>query len=648
MPGGYYLAGYTKSTGGAPTDAPYLLSGSTPVGSLSAEVLVGALSATLSFAFSGGAAALDLVSTEVVINEGGSASMDFRVEGDTRANLLFVDASQDNVGIGAAPTSGYLLHVNQAASTSGSPSAFVVTGGAHTGLATSTEAIDVLFDLARTVQFTGAPATTQRAIYVESPTYASSSAGQVLSNPVTFDIGSAPAPGTNMRFESPRALRVGMDAVNLGTASGNFNYTCVGIGNHTVTVSGNNTLSVVPGIAALSVGQVTVTSANATTFDATASIYVGGPPVDAGSAVLTNAYALWIDSGKVRLDAGGTTAQTTVEGSVLGILAGTVNGNNASSTIAVGCAVNIPVVTYTNDTATLTMTDVASLYINGVPVASTNVVFTNTALALWVGAGNTRLDGTLAINVADAATSSSTDIVTITHTTSGTAAADFGTDVVFMLEDAGGNSEEAGTLRCFAQDALAASTDSAFSFFVLRGNTLTEVARMTGGAVTSNEALMIGGGASASAMLSAIQDPDTGVYFGLSNVLSLYSGGAASLTVTTTGGVDLNKITNMTAARFAYAKGTDVASANSLTLGAGGNLFNITGSTTINNITVTNWQAGSVIMLYFAAALTVTNNAGGAGSILLSGSVNFSAGIDDTLTLAYDGTTWRELARTVI
>jgi hypothetical protein len=42
--------------------------------------------------------------TELVINDGG-ANYDFRVEGDTDANLLVVDASTDRVGIGVSPTS---------------------------------------------------------------------------------------------------------------------------------------------------------------------------------------------------------------------------------------------------------------------------------------------------------------------------------------------------------------------------------------------------------------------------------------------------------------------------------------------------------------------------------------------------------------
>ena len=44
--------------------------------------------------------------TQVVINEGGHADIDFRVEGDTNTNLIRTVASQDNVGIGGEPVSG--------------------------------------------------------------------------------------------------------------------------------------------------------------------------------------------------------------------------------------------------------------------------------------------------------------------------------------------------------------------------------------------------------------------------------------------------------------------------------------------------------------------------------------------------------------
>lgn len=107
----------------------------------------------------------------------------------------------------------------------------------------------------------------------------------------------------------------------------------------------------------------------------------------------------------------------------------------------------------------------------------------------------------------------------------------------------------------------------------------------------------------------------------------------------------------MSSARLGVNQGTDVTSADEIVL-TDGNYFDITGTTTINHINKTNWQAGSVVMLQFDASVTVTHNAGSpAGteaSILLSGAGDFSATADDTLQLVYDGTTFREISRTVI
>lgn len=103
-------------------------------------------------------------------------------------------------------------------------------------------------------------------------------------------------------------------------------------------------------------------------------------------------------------------------------------------------------------------------------------------------------------------------------------------------------------------------------------------------------------------------------------------------------------------ARVSLGKGADVASANDLTLGAGGNCFHITGTTTINAITTTNWSSGSHIVLIFDAATTVKNNtAGGANTavMLLSGGADFTTSANDTLKLIYDGTSWFELSRSI-
>jgi hypothetical protein len=106
--------------------------------------------------------------------------------------------------------------------------------------------------------------------------------------------------------------------------------------------------------------------------------------------------------------------------------------------------------------------------------------------------------------------------------------------------------------------------------------------------------------------------------------------------------------------RLRQAQGADVASANNLSLGTDGNAFEITGTTTINLISNTNWQNGSVIRLVFSSSLTVTNNAGTSGSninILLAGGANFSATANDILTLMLceigSVQNWVEVSRSV-
>lgn len=53
----------------------------------------------------------------IVINDEGAATADFRIEGDTKTDLLFVDASADRVGIGSTTPSA-LLSAGVAASVS--------------------------------------------------------------------------------------------------------------------------------------------------------------------------------------------------------------------------------------------------------------------------------------------------------------------------------------------------------------------------------------------------------------------------------------------------------------------------------------------------------------------------------------------------
>ena len=103
---------------------------------------------------------------------------------------------------------------------------------------------------------------------------------------------------------------------------------------------------------------------------------------------------------------------------------------------------------------------------------------------------------------------------------------------------------------------------------------------------------------------------------------------------------------------FKQIKGTDVASGDAVTLGFGGNTFDITGTTTINHINNTNWVVGSVIILHFDGAVILTHNAGGLtgseANILLSGDTNFTSSAGDALSFVlHDSTNWVEISRNV-
>lgn len=108
--------------------------------------------------------------------------------------------------------------------------------------------------------------------------------------------------------------------------------------------------------------------------------------------------------------------------------------------------------------------------------------------------------------------------------------------------------------------------------------------------------------------------------------------------------------TDFSSVRVNFAKGADVASAATLTLGADGNYFDITGTTNIDYITTTSWNAGAIIVLQFDGILTVNDSTAtppaNTGNIDLTAAFITTAG--DTLTLIYDGgTSFREISRSV-
>ncbi len=193
--------------------------------------------------------------------------------------------------------------------------------------------------------------------------------------------------------------------------------TSVGTGLHltadtqAINAAGNGETKAIASLVFVGIPTWTSVGTTLTLTDA-ATVYIQGAPVGSTNTTATGGYALWVDDGAVRIDGSRSeaAAYVTDEGAIVRIGAGTVEGNNASGTIARGCTVSIGIATFNNDTATLTMTNSASLYIQGVPVGNTQVTLTNPAYALWVDAGPTQLDGTLTVG----GTLSVTGVTTLT------------------------------------------------------------------------------------------------------------------------------------------------------------------------------------------------------------------------------------------
>ncbi len=130
------------------------------------------------------------------------------------SNLYYTDARVKTL---AASGLNSVL-VAPAASTSGSPSLFTVTGPAHTALAASTEAPDVFLNLNRIVQFATGTLALQRAVRIGNPKYGFVGAS-TLAEASTLEIAGAPLAHTNATITTAYALKVAAGALNSDVAS---------------------------------------------------------------------------------------------------------------------------------------------------------------------------------------------------------------------------------------------------------------------------------------------------------------------------------------------------------------------------------------------------------------------------------------------
>jgi hypothetical protein len=100
--------------------------------------------------------------------------------------------------------------------------------------------------------------------------------------------------------------------------------------------------------------------------------------------------------------------------------------------------------------------------------------------------------------------------------------------------------------------------------------------------------------------------------------------------------------------RVQLIQGADIVAANDLTLGTDGNLFYVTGSTSIKRISTATWQDGISTWLSFAGTPTIEDNVasgGGFAKVRLDGSANRAMIVDGLLNLVKVNGIWIENPR---
>ncbi len=136
----------------------------------------------------------------------------------------------------------------------------------------------------------------------------------------------------------------------------------------------------------------------------------------AGVNELTVSGGLSAFGGKVSCSSSGlSVASWTTSGCALQVTTGTTTDNSsaASATVASRVAASISTPTFAATNTGITVTNAATLYIAGAPAAGTNTTITN-SYALWIDAGEVRLDGVVNATANQAATSTTTGSIQVT------------------------------------------------------------------------------------------------------------------------------------------------------------------------------------------------------------------------------------------
>ena len=527
-------------------------------------------------------------------------------------------------GINMAPNA--MFDLTQVVATSGSPTAFMVSGGAHTTLTASTESIGARFNFGQTKQWATGAIVTQREIYIEAPTYAFVGAS-TITNAATFVINAAPTAGTNATITNSYALWVQSGETRLvGSGATNATY---GL---RVDNSGSNACLYVNDARQVGVGIIPTSTLEVQPTAAGYNMKFNQPNG-------TNAVKFYTDNS-------GNELHLLHSGSVVFNIRGTGDSFlNAGGTGLFGIGVENP--SYKLDVQTS-----ASGSSENIRIYNTVAAANNSAASMLFSANRTTGGSTLVASVRGM-------ITDITNTA-------YKGALIFSTANNGVPAERVridfigGTTITQA----IATTGTPTAFLVIGGahTTLTASTESIGANFNFSAIKEFATGAITTQREILIQAPTYG-FVGASvvtNAATLSISGApiagTNATLTNSSALWIQAGALRADGRVLQNQGADVASGTNLTLAGDGNTFEITGTTQIDLILITGWRDGAVVTLVFNESVTVRHGIATSGSnvtILLAGAANFSATANDTLTLVLCSTTaggqaWRELARTAI
>lgn len=246
------------------------------------------------------------------------------------------------------------------------------------------------------------------------------------------------------------------------------------------------------------------------------------------------------------------------------------------------------------------------------------------------GGGAATLPSTLVL--ADATTNTQPDLLVLKHSTSGTAAAGFGETSAVELQNAAGTNKRVMTDITDYVTATGGAEEAQRLISLIQGGTM-RVAFTFGYALGANIPTL------------SFANSGNGLIYN-AGTFSVWMGSAQTMQFTTS--TITSAKSHTFTARQLQSQGASIASATTVTLGADGNVFPISGTTTINGITTSGWSLGAVVYLKFAGILTLTHNSGapggGAVAIKTTTAANVTTAANSIAMLIFDGTFWVQVA----